>query len=68
MARIAYVLSASEKISENGNPKEFGLDPPAGQIDINYTDGVVKTIYVGMQTPAKDHYYIMVKGDPPYIC
>jgi len=64
MARVAYALSASEKLSDNGNPKDFGLDPPAGQIDIKYTDGTDKTLYVGMQTPAKDYYYMMVKGDP----
>jgi len=64
MSRLAYSLSASEKISDNGDPKDFGLDPPACEIDVKYNDGTDKTIYVGMQTPAQDYYYIMIKGDP----
>jgi len=64
MARMAYSLSASEKISDNGSPKDFGLDPPAAEINAKYADGTEKTIYVGMQTPSHDNYYIMIKGDP----
>ena len=64
MARLAYSLSAAEKVSDNGNPKDFRLNPPDGEINVKYTDGSEKTIYVGMQTPTKDYYYFMVKGDP----
>ncbi|MDR2650665.1 MAG: DUF4340 domain-containing protein [Clostridiales bacterium] len=64
MARMAYSLDAAEKVADNGDPKAFRLDPPDGEINIKYTDGTEKTVYVGMQSPAKDYYYIMVKGDP----
>ena len=64
MARMAYALDASEMVAESGNPQDFRLDPPEGEINVKYADGTEKTILVGMQSPAKDYYYIMIKGDP----
>ena len=64
MTRMAYSLDAAEKVADSGNPKDFRLEPPESEINVQYADGTEKTIYVGMQSPAKDYYYAMIKGDP----
>ena len=64
MARMAFSLEAAEKVAQSGNPEDFRLEPPEAEINAKYADGTEKTIYVGMQTPARDYYYAMIKGDP----
>ncbi len=39
----------------------YGLDQPAGTVNITLTDGTTKTFLLGDATPSKTQYYFMVK-------
>ena len=64
MAQLAFSLTADEMITDTGDPSEFGLDPPEAKIIVKYADGTEKTIFVGIQTSARDFFYMMIEGEP----
>jgi hypothetical protein len=65
MMRDAFTLDAAEKVAETiSDPKEYRLDPPEAYGVFEYTDGTSVKVNIGMQTPAKDFYYMTVDGDP----
>jgi outer membrane biosynthesis protein TonB len=64
MAKLGYALGSAEKVVDNGNPADYGLDDPAATITCRLKDGSSLILRVGMQSPAKDYYYVMLEGDP----
>jgi hypothetical protein len=44
--------------------RQFGLDPPRGIGRATLKDGTVIELHLGDETPARNTWYLMVRGDP----
>jgi hypothetical protein len=43
----------------------FGLDEPSVTVDLTCMDGVRKTLLLGEPAPDGNHFYVMIRGEPP---
>ena len=46
-----------------GSPSDYGLDPPARQVEIVLSDGLAPALNLGERAPAGSGYYAQVSGD-----
>lgn len=62
---IAYttVITAFDKVENQGDLKEYGLDNAAATATVTYTDDSSVTINVGNLAPSEDGYYARISGD-----
>jgi len=67
LLRSAFVLTAQERILEDTygtDLAEFGFDPPQATLTAHDTDGYITSVYLGNETPDRQHFFAMVSGDP----
>lgn len=66
MVRGLHYLSVVEKVYDQvDNPADFGFGSESSATAVcEYTDGTSAVVRIGMMTPAKDRYYLMMDGDP----
>ena len=58
-------LTAAEKANDAlSNPSEYGFEPSAASITVNFFDNTSATVHLGGRTPDKSYYYMMLDGDP----
>ena len=65
--RLAWSLVATAVVHENYQDidlADFGLASPPLIIESVYYDGTTSNIYVGSPTVGREHYFVMVTGDP----
>lgn len=68
---VSNILSSlsslnSERVVEEkpSDLKQFGLDPPAAEVDITGRDNKSQKLFLGDQTPGGSAIYTMLAGDP----
>lgn len=69
--QMAWQLTAADTVHEYTaglNLADFGLAPPQLTMQVEYTDGTAKNIYIGYNTADMRHAFLMVTGsDAMYI-
>lgn len=68
---VSNILSSlsslnSERVVDDkpSDVKQFGLDPPAAEVDITEKDNKSQKLLIGDQTPGGNAIYAMLAGDP----
>ena len=64
---MAWGVTSSDTVHECAsgiNLADFGLDPPQLTLHVTYTDNTRKNVYIGLQTPDRMGYFVMVSDNP----
>jgi len=68
ISSILYTLSSlsSERVVDDkpSDVSQYGLKPPAIEVDVSLKDNKTDKLLIGEQTPAGNSYYAMRVGDP----
>lgn len=63
-AKTAKLLMANSTIEENAQDlSKYGLDKPAAEVKVAFSNAKTYNYYVGNETPSGSQYYIMFKGE-----